>query len=54
VFDSVDIIYTEVLQAFYRGQSHVKLQVLASCCPALESLFVGSDPPRRVHFHVSF
>jgi len=37
--------------AFYRGQSHVKLQVLASCCPALESLFVGSDPPRRVHFH---
>jgi len=51
---AVDIIYTEVLQAFYRGQSHVKLQVLASCCPALESLFVGSDPPRRVHFHVSF
>ncbi|XP_069691323.1 uncharacterized protein [Periplaneta americana] len=37
--------------AFYRGPSNVKLKVLANCCPALESLFVGSDAPRRVHFH---
>ncbi|XP_033608169.1 uncharacterized protein LOC111866501 isoform X2 [Cryptotermes secundus] len=37
--------------AFYRGPSDVKLKVLANCCPELESLFVGSEVPRRVGFH---
>nr|CAD7419962.1 unnamed protein product [Timema poppensis] len=35
-------------QAFYRGPSTAKLQVLANCCPLLESLYFGSNEVRRI------
>nr|CAD7440460.1 unnamed protein product [Timema bartmani] len=35
-------------KAFYRGPSTAKLQVLANCCPLLESLYFGSNEVRRI------
>ncbi|KDR06887.1 uncharacterized protein LOC110840421 isoform X2 [Zootermopsis nevadensis] len=36
--------------AFYRGYSKARLNVLANCCPALESLYFGSCAQRRLNF----
>ncbi len=43
---------TKFTEIFYRGPSDQKLSTIANCCPALNTMFLGSNSVRKMNVNV--